>query len=169
MDSQVQIVRKSLFLPRKFFVTSGRAVSSTSSLNAFDAALAAAGIAQCNIVTVSSILPSESEEVAPIDIPPGMITFSVLARMDGESGETIGTGIGWGWGEGDGVRYGLVAETHGYKDREVIRKELRSKLEEMAKMRKLALKSFTTMEENIEVSKGKHGSVIVALVYLPQE
>jgi len=67
------------------------------------------------------------------------------------------------------VRYGLVAEAHGYKDGEVIRKELRSKLEEMAKMRKLILKSFTTMEENIEVTKGKHGSVVVALVYLPQE
>jgi len=169
LDGQVQIVRKSLFLPKKFFVTSGRAVSSTSSLNAFDAALAVAGIAQCNIVTVSSILPTEAEQITPAEIPPGMITFSVLARMDGESGETIGAGIGWGWGEGDGVRYGLVAEAHGYKDREVIRKELRSKLEEMAKMRNLMLRSSTTMEENIEVSKGKHGSVIVALVYLPQE
>ena len=169
MDGQVQIVRKSLFLPKKFFVTSGRAVSSTSSLNAFDAALSVAGIAQCKIVTVSSILPTEAEQIMPAEIPPGMITFSVLARMDGESGETIGAGIGWGWGEGDGVRYGLVAEAHGYKDREVIRKELRSKLEEMAKMRNLMLRSSTTMEENIEVSKGKHGSVIVALVYLPQE
>jgi arginine decarboxylase len=169
LDSQVQIVRKSLFLPRKFFVTSGRAVSATSSLNAFDAALAGAGIAQCNIVMVSSILPTDAEQITPAEIPPGMITFSVLARMDGESGETIGAGIGWGFGEGEGARYGLVAEAHGYKDREAIRKELNSKLEEMAKMRRLTLRSLSTVEENMEVSKGKHGSVIVALVYLPQE
>jgi arginine decarboxylase len=168
LGSQVQIVKKSLFLPTKFFVTSGRAVSSTSALNAFDAALAAAGIAQCNIVTVSSILPSGAEQIDPIEIPPGTITFCVMARMDGQSGETIGAGIGWGWGEGAGIRYGLVAEAHGYKDREATRKELCLKLQEMARMRKLELKSFTTVEENMEVTKGKHGSVVVALVYLPQ-
>ncbi|MGQ9514612.1 MAG: pyruvoyl-dependent arginine decarboxylase [Thermoproteota archaeon] len=168
MDSQVQIVKKSLFLLTKFFVTSGKAVSSTSALNAFDAALAAAGIAQCNIVTVSSILPSGAEQIDPIEIPPGTITFCVMARMDGESGETIGAGIGWGWGEGIGVRYGLVAEAHGYKDKEATRRELCSKLQEMAKIRKLELRSFTTLEESMEVSKGKYGSVVVALVYLPQ-
>jgi len=44
-------------IPKEFFVTSAKATSPVSELNAFDLALKNAGIAQCNIVPVSSILP----------------------------------------------------------------------------------------------------------------
>jgi len=158
------------FLPRKFFITSGQATSSTSTLNAFDAALSKAGVAQCNIVTVSSILPADAEQVQNTDITPGTITFCILARMDGDPGETIGAGIGWGWGmTPEGKKFGIVAEAHGYKDKEAVEKELKWKLDEMAKIRQLQLQSFdiSTKVEYTEVGKGKYGSVVVALVYAP--
>jgi len=44
-------------VPKEFFVTSGKAFSATSELNAFDQALKNAGIAHCNLVQVTSILP----------------------------------------------------------------------------------------------------------------
>lgn len=159
-----------IFLPKRFFVTSGCATSSTSPLNAFDAALRKAKVAQCNLVGVSSILPPDAERLDNCEITPGAVTFCVLARMDGEPGETIGAGIGWAWGvTPEGQKYGLVAEAHGYKDREAIDIELKSKLQEMAKIRQLQITSIETKPECIEVPKGRYGSAIVALIYVPWE
>jgi arginine decarboxylase len=159
-----------LFLPKKFFLTSGCATSSTSPLNAFDAALIKAGIGQCNLVSVSSILPPDAEKMESFEITPGTITFCVLARMDGDPGETIGAGIGWAWGiTADERKYGIVAEAHGYKDREAIDRELKWKLQEMAKLRQMRLIHVETKPECLEVPKGKYGSATVALVYVPWE
>lgn len=157
-----------IFLPKKFFTTSGSATSSTSPLNAFDAALIKAGVAQCNLVSVSSILPPDSEPMEKADITPGAITFCVLARMDGDPGETIGAGIGWAWCiTADGKKYGIVAEAHGYKDKEAIDRELKWKLQEMAKLRQMQVISTETTPACLEVPKGKYGSTVVALVYVP--
>ncbi|MGP3668101.1 MAG: pyruvoyl-dependent arginine decarboxylase [Candidatus Bathyarchaeota archaeon] len=156
------------FLPRKFFTVSASATSNISPLNAFDAALMKAGIAQCNLVCVSSILPQDAEYIEKYEITPGTITFCVLARMDGNPGETIGAGIGWGWGvDANGRKYGIVAEAHGYKDKEAIEKELKWKLQEMAKIRGMELSSVNIKSEHFQVPKGKYGSVIVSLVYVP--
>jgi len=156
------------FLPKKFFIVAGSATSAVSPLNAFDAALTKAGIGQCNLVNVSSILPPDAEETKNSMITPGTITFAVMARMDGDPGETIGAGIGWISGlSTKKERYGLVAEAHGYKDKEAIEKELKSKLSEMTKIRDLKIEKMDTRAEFIEVPKGKYGAVIVALVYAP--
>jgi len=156
------------FLPKKFFVTSGMATSSVSHLNAFDAALTKARIAQCNLVNVSSILPADSTMVENEDIPAGTITFAVMARMDGGPGETIGAGVAWVWGTTtSGGRYGMVAEAHGYKDKQAIENELKWKLQEMAKIRELNIDSIQARSEFLEVPKGKYGSAVVALVYCP--
>ncbi len=157
-----------VFLPKRFFVTSGVATSSVSPLNAFDAALAKAKVAQCNLVNVSSILPADAKFVENEEITPGTITFAVMARMDGDPGETIGAGVAWVWGTSPlGQRYGMVAEAHGYKDKEAIDKELKWKLQEMAKIRELNIESIQTRSEFLEVPKGKYGSAVVALVYCP--
>jgi len=157
------------FLPKRFFVTSGSATSNVSPLNAFDAALSKASIAQCNLVCVSSILPPGAEMVeGGLNITPGTITFSVLAQMAGDPGETIGAGIGWGWGvRSDGTKYGIVAEAHGYKDKGAIEKELRWKLQEMSKIRELTLEKIESKVDDMEVPKGRYGTVVVALVYVP--
>ena len=155
------------FLPKSFFVTSGSATSSVSPLNAFDAALGKAGIAECNLVMVSSILPPDANQVPNAKITPGTVTFAVMARMDGDPGETIGAGIGWAWGTSNTGRYGIVTEAHGYKDKEAIEKELGWKLSEMAKIRGLKLEKTEMTSEFIEVPKGKYGCVVVALVYSP--
>jgi len=127
-----------------------------------------AGIAQANLVNVSSILPADAEQIPQAKITAGTITFTVLARMDGDPGETIGAGVAWAWGvTSKGERYGIVAEGHGYKDREAIDRELRWKLQEMAKIRELKIEKMELKSEFTEVPKGKYGSVVVALVYVP--
>lgn len=158
-----------MFLPRKFFVTSGKAVSAESSLNAFDQALMNAGIDQYNIVPVSSIIPPDAVEVSPVNLTPGAVVFAVLARMDGTSGETISAGIGWAWGRlPDGRSYGLVAEAYGHKDKWAIEEELKTKIREMARARGMELGEVKIRAESIEaVPKGMYGCVVAAFVYLP--
>lgn len=154
------------FIPKKFFITSGGAQDKESVLNAFDKALKKGKITQCNLVSVSSILPVDAEEVEPVDLPPGMITFCVLARMDGQSGDRIGAGIGYGILEGKDGRYGIVAEHHGYSSAKYMREKLVLKLRRMAKIRNMKLVSYRTKVESLEVDEDYFGSVIVALVYL---
>lgn len=157
-----------IFLPKKFFVTSGCAVSPISPLNAFDAALVKAGIAQCNLVPVSSILPPDAEKVEAVDITPGTVTFCVMARMDGDPGERIGAGIGWGWAEGlEGLRYGFVAEAHGYKDKGSLEREIFQGLQEMARIRGMKLVHHEFKVECLNVPRDRYGCVVAALVFVP--
>ena len=131
-------------VPKEFFVTSGNASSPVSELNAFDQALKNAGIAQCNLVEVTSILPKGCLESELIDIPVGAITYAVIARMNGTEGENIGAAIAWSWEKGG--KCGIVAETHGYMDEAALLELAEWKIKEMAKIRELrSTRSITRM------------------------
>src|SRR2546428_7539883 len=100
-------------LPTKFFVTSGKAVSKVSDLNAFDEALQNAGLAEQNIVSVSSVLPVGIRPVRRRDLPMGAITHCVLAQRRGGEGETISAGIAFGFRDDDYRGYVAGGHLHG--------------------------------------------------------
>jgi len=150
-------------IPKEFFITSGKAVSPVSELNAFDLALKKAGIAQCNLVCVSSILPKGCNEVEKHNIDAGAVTFAVLARMDGDEGTTIGAGIAWTWARSK--KYGLVAEAHGYMDKKAVEETLEWKIKEMAKIRSIKIGPIQKRMEVQRVPTDNYGCVISALVY----
>ena len=151
-------------IPKEFFITSGKAVSRVSELNAFDLALKKAGIAQCNLVCVSSILPKDCTETSNQEIDAGSITYSVLARMDGAEGTTIGAGIAWAWAKSK--KYGLVAEAHGYMDKKALEETLEWKIKEMAKIRGIKIGPTQMRIEALRVPMDNYGCVIAALVYI---
>jgi len=153
-------------IPKEFFVTSGKATSSTSELNAFDSALKNAGIAQCNLVSVSSVLPPRCRETKLKQMPIGAITHAVVARMNAEGEATIGAGIAWAW-EKD-KKYGIVAEAHGCMDQEILEETLEWKVREMAKIREIEIDKVNLRMETLEVPKGSYGCVIAALIYIPR-
>ena len=150
-------------IPKEFFVTSGKATSPVSELNAFDLALKKAGIAQCNLVPVSSILPHGCKERKWKKIAAGAITYAVTATMDGEGGTTIGAGIAWAW-EKD-RKYGLVAEAHGYMDSKALRETLEWKIKEMAKIREIEISKINYRTEVLRVPMDNYGCVMASLVY----
>lgn len=152
-------------IPREFFVTSGKAISSVSDLNAFDLALKNAGISQCNIVPVSSILSPKCRETKWKQIPVGSITHAVVARMDGSEKMNISAGIAWAW-EKD-KQYGLVAEAHGSVDQKALERTLNWKIREMAKIRGIEIQSVNRRIEFLKVPADNYGCVIAVLVYLP--
>jgi len=150
-------------IPKEFFITSGKATSPVSELNAFDLALKKAGIAQCNLVPVSSILPQGCKEKKRKKIVAGAITYAVIARMDGDEGTTIGAGIAWTWEKSR--KYGLVAEAHGYMDLKTLRETLEWKIKEMAKIREIEIDKINYRTEVLTVPMDNHGCVMASLIY----
>jgi arginine decarboxylase len=153
-------------IPRGFFVTSGKAYSHISHLNAFDQALKNAKISQCNLVLVSSIIPEGCVQKEIIRIPIGAITYAVIARMDGIEGENIGSAISWNVEKDNG--WGIVAETHGYMKKAALLEIAEWKIKEMAKIRELEIGKINYKYETLEVPMDNYGCVISALVFLPE-
>ncbi|MCW4025879.1 MAG: pyruvoyl-dependent arginine decarboxylase [Candidatus Bathyarchaeota archaeon] len=150
-------------IPKAFFVTSGKALSKVSRLNTFDLALRDAGIAQCNLVNVSSIIPPKCKETALKALPVGSITYAVISKAEGK-GEMISAGIAWGVEENHG--YGVVAEACGNIDEASARKKLEEKIREMAKIRGIELSKVKYRIETLDVPEESYGCVTAALVYL---
>jgi len=157
--------KKRKMIPKEFFVTSGKATSPISELNAFDLALKNAEIAQCNLVSVSSVIPPKCKEIKLKQMPIGSITHAVVARMNAEGEATIGAGIAWAW-EKD-KKYGIVAEAHGHMDQKALEKTLEWKIREMAKIREIEIDKINYRMETLEVSTSNYGCVIAALIYIP--
>ena len=150
-------------------MVSGVGLSKTSKLNAFDNALMDAGISQCNLVSVSSILPKGAQQVEPFEIEAGTITFTVLARIDGDSESVISAGLGWAFctDSKGGDIYGIVVEEKGVKTEEKAKKAINLKLAEMVENRGIKIKKNDLKTASVKVPKDHYGSAIVALIYTP--
>ena len=154
-------------VPGRFFVTSGVATGAASRLNASDLAFRKAGLGDCNLVGVSSIIPPGAREIAPTSIPKGAITFCVLASVTGAEGERVGAGIAWSWGTTQGgERYGIVAEHHGNELPSEVEAIVRADLMGMAEARLMVLEDTRTRVESTLCRDG-WASAVAALVYVP--
>jgi len=150
-------------IPKAFFVTSGKALSKVSRLNTFDLALKDAGIGQCNLVSVSSIIPPGCRETFLRTLPVGSITYAVISRAEGKD-ETISAGIAWGVERNDG--YGVVAEACGKMDEATAKEKLDRKIQEMAKTRGIELGEVKYKIETLDVPRDSYGCVAAVLVFL---
>jgi arginine decarboxylase len=157
-------------LYKRYFVVTGCGISKTSKLTAFDRALADAGISQCNLVQVSSILPTKAELVEPVEIEPGTITHCVLAKCEVNEGEEGSAGVGWAMCENpDGKGYGIVAEDDGLKNEDQVIRSAMAKLDEMARGRGMQItKSDVKVKSLKSVPEGSFGCVVAALIYAPE-
>jgi arginine decarboxylase len=150
-------------VPKKFFITSGKATSDVSGLNAFDRALIAAGIGEQNLVAVSSVIPAGSEMIKPAEIPMGAVTHCVISQMRGKSEEYISAGIAYAFRK-DG-KGGYVAEGHLHGSADSLRSELERKVNEMSKIRAITFEETQFVIEEMRVPDGMHGCCVAALVF----
>ncbi len=151
-------------LPQRFFVSSGKAVSPVSDLNAFDEALLEAGIGDTNIISVSSILPPNIKQVEPQGLPHGAFLHCVLAQQRGGEGEMITAGIGYATRRDHGGGYVVEGHMHGTK--RALKEVLEWKLNGMAKRRGVALGQYHYKIEELSIPMDNYGACIAALVYL---
>ena len=104
-------------VPTKVFLTKGVGRHKYQ-LKSFEAALRQAGVAQLNLVQVSSILPPRckliSKEKGVRLLIPGQIGFCVMARADtNEHGRLIASAIGVALPK-DKKQWGYLSEVHGH-------------------------------------------------------
>jgi arginine decarboxylase len=104
-------------LPTRVFLTKGVGRHKYR-LKSFEEALRVAGVAQQNLVQVSSILPSKckviSREKGIKDLVPGAISFCVMARADTEEhGRMVASSIGVAVPK-DSSKWGYLSEVHGH-------------------------------------------------------
>lgn len=151
-------------LPTKFFVTSGKAVSKVSDLNAFDLALLNAKIGELNLVSVSSILPIGIEQLPITELPMGSITHCVLGEQRGGEGEMVSAGIAYGFRK-DG-KGGYVAEGHLHGTKKALKEILEWKMEEMAMIRDIEFRKIEYKIEELSIPMDHYGAVLAAVVYM---
>jgi arginine decarboxylase len=104
-------------IPRYFFLTKG-AGKHKEQLQSFELALRDAGIQQCNIVSVSSIIPPGCEMISRERglkmLKPGEITFIVIARNStNEPHRLVASSIGVAIPSGPD-NYGYLSEHHNF-------------------------------------------------------
>lgn len=104
-------------VPTRMFLTKGVG-RSIYQLKSFEDALRQAGVAQQNLVSVSSILPPKCKIVAKEEglkfLKPGAITFCVMARTDtNEHGRLIASSVGIAIPR-DRNNWGYLSEVHGH-------------------------------------------------------
>ncbi len=107
----------SKLVPTKVFLTKGVG-RHRYQLKSFEEALRKAGVAQQNLVTVSSILPPHCKVVSKDNglksLSPGEICFCVLARSDtNEHGRIVASSIGVAVPR-DPDQWGYLSEVHGH-------------------------------------------------------
>ena len=105
------------FVPREVFLTRGVGVHKFR-LSSFEDALRNAGVANQNLVSVSSILPPGCRIVPKEEglqkIAPGSIRFTVMARIDtNEHDRRIASSIGIAIPK-DKSKWGYLSEVHEY-------------------------------------------------------
>ncbi len=151
-------------VPKRFFVSSGKATSKVSELNAFDEALIKARIGEQNLVSVSSILPEGIKKIRAVELPRGAITHCVLAQQSGSEGEMISAGIAYGFR--DDEKGGYVAEGHIHGTRKALKEILKWKVDAMALLREVTFKEVFYRIEELTIPMDHYGVCLAALVYL---
>jgi len=96
--------------PDILWATAGSAEGLTE-LNAFDNALMAAGIANLNLIKISSVIPAGARLTdTPLEITPGSLVPTVYSVQSSTvPGETIASAVGLGFSRD---RHGMIFEHH---------------------------------------------------------
>lgn len=133
-------------IPKKVFLTKGHGTH-RHRLQSFELALREAGIAACNIVNVSSIVPPHCTLISKKEgvsfLHPGEITYCVLSEVHTKEPGTIGASVGLAIPESND-QYGYIAEYHGpEKSKEL----LKNTVEELAILMLATTKGLTAKKE----------------------
>ena len=112
-----------MYVPTKIFFTKGVG-RHKEYLTSFELALRNAGIEICNLVTVSSIFPTNCKRITKEDglkeLNPGQITFAVMARNStNEPNRLIAASIGVAI-PADSNQYGYLSEHHPFGETEKV-------------------------------------------------
>ncbi len=149
-------------LPKAVSVAAGAGEGNTD-LNAFDRALRDAGIADLNLIRVTSIFPLGAEVVPMRTYPPGILMPAVYAKIVGHTpGERITAAVGVGIGE---EGYGVMMEHSQTGTRDNSEEIVRRMVEESMAMRGLKTREIVVAASEHVVERV--GCVVAAVLFWP--
>lgn len=150
-------------LPQAVSIVSGAGEGSTD-LNAFDAALMDAGIANLNFLRVTSIFPLGARVVPLRPYKPGLLMPSVYARISRHTpGERIAAAVGIGISE---KGYGVIMEHSHAGTGENAEQIIRRMIDEALVVRGLrAAETIVSVKEHIVQ---RTGCVVAAVLLWPE-
>ncbi len=145
----------------KVSITSGKS-EGPSRLNAFDNALLDAGIGDVNLITVSSILPKDTEIVELPHIEEGKMVNCVLSCAHSDQpGDLITAAVAVATSDD----FGCVVEHSGVnQDPEKIKEEAETMVRYMMEVRDLTIREIIIVNESHKVKE--EGVALAAVVYL---
>ncbi len=149
----------------RFFLTSGCSEASTP-LNAFDAALLAAGIGDTNLIRLSSILPPAAREIARTVLPKGSFVPVAYGEMTcSEPGVMISAAVALGIPEDDHAA-GLIMECARKGEPAVCEQLCRQMVREgMETIRGIRIREIKSVSASLTVKRV--GAVFAAVVLCP--
>jgi arginine decarboxylase len=153
-----------IFKPSRVYLVASEAEGITP-LNAFDNALMRVGLADLNLVKVSSVFPPHCELADSVEVPPGSVVPCVYTSFVGrERGERIAAAISLGI-PGDSSKAGVVMEFSG----NVSSVDARTEAERMVvdAMKRRSVGAYVTKSAHAEHEVESCGCVIAALLLLP--
>lgn len=119
--------------PTRFALVVGRSEGQTP-LTAFDGALLDAGVANVNLVKVSSILPPHARPLDRLTLPPGALVPIAYGRLvAAEPGRRIAAAVAVGRGADD--QFGMIMEHTAYGSADEVADTIRRMVEESFRMR----------------------------------
>ena len=122
-------------IPNNFFIAKGIGESQhTHHAGSYHLALMDAGIESFNIMTYSSILPPNANEIEMSEnLPFGSVMECIMSVCNGRKDETLSAGIMYGWlyDEDDNKIGGLVVERQGSYDEESLIEVLENSIWEL--------------------------------------
>jgi len=148
--------------PTKFFLVSGIGEGNTP-LTAFDKALLNAGVANTNLLKVTSIPPPSCKEVRPFRLPFGAIVPVVYAlKISSTKDELITATVGMGIPQ-DGKKPGLIMEYSCIGGRKESERILCEMVEEGFANRKEKLKKIKLASAECRVKRTGAACAVVVL------
>lgn len=150
-------------IPVRFTLGAGQGEAATP-LNAFDAALLAAGMGNLNLLRVSSILPPGAVQSEQLDIPHGMLVPTAYATIASQqAGQQIAAAVAVGIPADNGC--GVIMECSDYCSKEALEERIIGMVQAAFVMRERPLREIQLIA--IEHTVDKCGSVFagVALWY----
>lgn len=149
-------------LPQAVSVAAGVGEGNTD-LNAFDRALRDAGIADLNLIRVTSIFPLGARMVPMRPYPPGVLMPAVYAKIVGHiPGERIAAAVGVGIGE---EGYGVIMEYSHTGTRDNAEEIVRRMVAESMAMRGLKTREIIVAASEHVVDRT--GCVVAAVLFWP--
>ena len=148
---------------KKFYYLTQGIGNGKTYLTSFDSALLSSGIANYNLVKISSILPAGSKECDRVSLKEGSILHTAYASLTSDKpGATISAAVGVAIPQDDS-KVGVIMEYSSYCDKQESLEQIHLMLKEAMENRGYLIKEIKSAASEATVNEGGYATAFAAL------